>query len=70
MSETDEANAGGIELPPGSVETHRITAVSYLDADGNNKYAVDTKGDAPMTSYLGLLTVAQRDVLGWGSEYE
>lgn len=59
-----------IDLPTGSVETHRITVLSYLDTDGVNKYAVDAKGNAPMTSYLGLLVVAQRDVLGWGSDVE
>lgn len=56
-----------LNLPDGSMPTGVLTVVGYIDSDGTNKFAVAVKGDLPMTSYLGLLTVAQQEVLGWGS---
>jgi hypothetical protein len=52
-------------LPDGSVETHRITVRSYLNPDGSTGYVVHAEGAAHASSYLGLLVMAQRDVLEW-----
>lgn len=58
----------GIELPDGAIRSHALTVVSYLTPGGGSAYAVHTEGDAPMTSYLGLLIVAQQEILHWGDD--
>lgn len=45
--------------------TAEIYVVSYVDKDGKQGYGVGTHGDMSMTSYLGLLQVAQQDILDW-----
>lgn len=55
-------------LPDGAMETHRVTVRAYLTDAGDNSYVVHARGNAPASSYLGLLVMAQRDILGWGSE--
>ena len=57
-----------IQLPQGSIESHRITVVSYITEDGGAAYVVDTNGEVPMTSFLGLLVVAQQEILHWNEE--
>ena len=57
-----------VELPDGCIESHRVTIVSYLTPDGGSAYLVDTAGDMPMTSYLGLLVVAQQEILQWAND--
>ena len=57
-----------IELPDGCIESHRVTIISYLTPDGGAAYTVDTRGDLPMTSYLGLLVVAQQEILRWADD--
>ena len=57
-----------VELPEGAIESHALTIVSYLTADGGSAYAVTTTGEANMTSYLGLLIVAQQEILRWGDD--
>lgn len=59
-----------IEIPEGSFESHGLILTSYLTPEGQSAYTVETLGDAPMTSYLGLLVVAQQEVLKWGDEDE
>ena len=56
------------ELPEGAIETHTLNIVSYITPEGGNAYAVSTTGNAPMTSYLGLLIVAQQEILKWGDD--
>lgn len=56
------------ELPEGAVETHAITIRSYLTAEGGAGYEINTTGEASMTSYLGLLVVAQQQILRWGDD--
>ena len=56
------------ELPDGAIETHTLNITSYITAEGGAAYAVTTTGDAAMTSYLGLLVVAQQEILKWGDD--
>lgn len=56
------------DLPDGAVETHAITVTSYITVNGDSAYMVGTTGDASMTSYLGLLVVAQQQILTWGDD--
>lgn len=60
--------SSGVDLPDGAVQSHSITIVSYLTQDGGAAYAVHTSGEASMTSYLGLLVVAQQQILQWGDD--
>lgn len=55
-------------LPEGAIETGRIVIRPYLNADGKNTYALTTRGDNPASTYLGLLVMAQRDILEWALE--
>lgn len=48
-----------------AVVMNTIIINSYLREDGSAGYSVETRGEAPMTTYLGLLVVAQDDVLQW-----
>jgi len=57
-----------IELPEGAVETHGIHVVSYITQDGGSAYVVNATGDSSMTAYLGLLVVAQQEILRWNDD--
>lgn len=50
-----------------AIVTATLTIVSYLRDDGEQGYAIDTKGDAPMTTYQGLTVVAQQELHKWGT---
>lgn len=54
-----------IDVPEDVVVKASITIVSFFDADGNVGYRIKVHGGEPMTSYLGLLVVAQRDIMTW-----
>ena len=51
--------------PDQAMETARLTITSYIRDDGSNGYQVHAKGDVPMTSYLGLTVIAQREIERW-----
>lgn len=57
----------GLTPPPPdqAMETARLTITSYIRDDGSNGYQVHAKGDVPMTSYLGLTVIAQREIERW-----
>lgn len=52
-----------IPLPEGVQVTCSVLAVQYIDPDGTMRYAVGTRGDAVMTTLLGLTVVAQERIL-------
>lgn len=54
------------DLPEGSMPTACLVVVTYLNSEGNLAYAVATKGESPMTTYLGLTIVAQKELMNWG----
>ncbi len=56
------------DVPDGAVESHSITITSYLTGDGGSAYVLSTTGEANMTSYLGLLVIAQQEILRWGDD--
>lgn len=60
----------GTELPEGSMVTACLVVVSYLDSDGSMCYGVATRGESPMTSYLGLTVLAQQRLMEWTGEDE
>lgn len=45
--------------------TATIIIHSYIREDGSSGYGVEVRGGAPMTTYLGLLSVAKDDILQW-----
>lgn len=64
MSDTHQIN---LQLPEDcAFVTAEMVAITYVRNDGGQGYAVVTRGDMPMTTYLGLATLAEHYVLGWG----
>lgn len=53
------------ELPDGCVPVGAVLAFAYIDAEGNQKTQVSVRGEAVMTTYLGLLDIAHDTILGW-----
>jgi hypothetical protein len=45
-----------------------LAAVQYIGEDGKVGYAFSTQGEAPMTTYLGLLAAGAGHVYRWGGE--
>lgn len=43
----------------------RLIVYSVVHKDGTNGFIVRANGDAPMTTYLGLTVVAQREIQSW-----
>ena len=70
MTPADRAKAAAeiARLDDSDVLSHGILAVSYIDANGDERYAVASIGEGPMTSFLGLTAIAQTRVLAWGHE--
>lgn len=56
------------ELPEGSMPTAVLLIVGYLNADGAPCYTVATKGESPMTTYLGLTVLAQQHLAQWEND--
>lgn len=52
----------------GEFETARLTITSFIRPDGSQGYGVHARGDAPMTTFLGLTIVAQEHIKKWGSK--
>lgn len=61
----DLIDAATPPAPDQAMETARLTVTSYIRDDGSNGYQVHAKGDVPMTSYLGLTVIAQREIERW-----
>lgn len=57
-------------LPEGAIETGRLVIRSYITANGSSGYSLNTRGDNPASTYLGLLVFAQRDILGWSADVD
>lgn len=55
-----------VDLPEDcAMVTSQLTVLSYIRQDGSAGYIVRTKGDMPMSSFLGLTVLAQQDILDW-----
>lgn len=54
-------------LPEGSIYSHHVNIVSYFDSEGTSKFMVTTGGDSQQSAYLGLLILAQNEILKWGT---
>ena len=50
-------------LPPDAREVMRLTIRAYITADGHQSYLVTTTGTDSAAESLGLLAVAQHDLL-------
>lgn len=50
-----------VELPEGAIPNSVCEVVGYLDADGEQKYALRVDGDVPYSTHLGLLRFAEHD---------
>lgn len=44
------------------METHRLTAVGFLAADGKAGYTIATYGNATGTAYMGLASAAAMEL--------
>jgi hypothetical protein len=49
-------------LPEGAIANCAVIAVSYLDADGEMRYGVETQGDVPVSTSIGLLELVKMDL--------
>lgn len=47
------------DIPQGGIPVAAILVISYLDAEGEQMYAVTSKGDTSLSSCLGLLELAK-----------
>ena len=50
-------------LPDGSVAETFAGVMGYLDPSGNMAYAVIHAGNAPMSTFVGLLVIAERKII-------
>lgn len=56
-----------VDIPDeAALVTAELVIVSYVRDDGSAGYSVHTKGEAPMTTFLGLTVVAQDHLRDWG----
>lgn len=56
-----------VPLPHDStIITETLIVIGYLDAHGTRRTGVITRGESPMTTYLGLTVVAQDKIRQWG----
>lgn len=56
------------EIPDGAMVTAEIHVVAFLEEDGTSNYVIHTRGDSPMTTYLGLTVIAQDEIKRWSDE--
>lgn len=49
-----------------AIVTAELLVLSYVRDDGSNGYSVHTRGDMPMTTFLGLTVIAQDEIKEWG----
>jgi hypothetical protein len=55
-------------LADGDLVVASLVVVSSINEDGSLSFSVVARGDAPMTTYLGLTVVAQQEILKWGKD--
>lgn len=56
-----------ITLPDdAAIITAQLTVITYVTNEGKQAYSIHTKGDANMTTFLGMTVVAQRQIEEWG----
>lgn len=51
------------DLPEDAVIEGALMVVAFLDSNLERMYAVGTKGELALTSYLGLTVLAQHDII-------
>jgi hypothetical protein len=63
---TESTHPIQVELPEEcAMVTSHLVVVAYIREDGSSGYIVETKGDMPMTQYLGLTVLAQQEIIDW-----
>lgn len=61
---SDEPNyTVGLSLPDGSVVQSAILVVGFFDAEGDTRYGFALRGEAALSSTLGLLELAKAHIL-------
>lgn len=55
-------------LPEDGTPTAGVRVVAFLEGNGQMRYGVGITGDAPLSTYLGLLIMAQRSLLKTAEE--
>lgn len=61
---TVTAAAALVDIPEDAIAEHGITILSYLSPeDGDTYYAIAVHGDPPLSSIVGLCTLAQRAII-------
>lgn len=51
------------ELPPDAVLLEVVECCGWIDAAGNRRWSVRYVGDGPVSTTLGLLRIAEHEVL-------
>ena len=52
-----------VPLPVDAVAYSQVCVTGYFDKDGSSHYCVSTGGEAPASTLLGLLALAQHDLI-------
>ena len=52
-----------LPLPADVVPQHAVGVVAFFDAEGTTRYGFVLRGDAPLSSVLGLLEIVKQHVL-------
>lgn len=64
---SDDGYQINLQLPEDCARvTAELIAITYIGDDGHSGYAVVTRGDMPMTTFLGLSVLAQDYIKNWG----
>lgn len=56
-----------VDIPEGAIVKSGVSVVSYFGEDGKIQYRFEVDGEEPITSYLGLLKLVERDILSWSN---
>jgi hypothetical protein len=61
----DEKNtyASVLEVPPGAVVQHSVHVIAYFDEGGQTKYGFALRGEATVSSAIGLLEIVKQHML-------
>lgn len=52
-----------VQLPPNAVAYTQVCVTGYLDHDGTTHYCITTSGEAPVSTIIGLLHLAEHDLI-------
>ena len=63
-----------IDLPPdfpeGAILNAHVRVFQYLDAEGEMRFSVSHYGDAPLSTFVGLLEIGKLNLIQRSEEWE